>query len=374
MKLFEGYTPSYAQNREDIILAAFFRPEESGFYVDVGANHPVHDSVTNYFYERGWHGINIEPNKRLYKALIKARPHDINLQIGVANKAGKLKIREYEERYDGLSTFSELQQKERDGSIEYIDRIVEVRTLAEILKEQNIKNISFMKVDVEGFEYEVLKGNDWNNYRPQVICIEANHIRRDWRPLLKKYGYSLVFFDGLNEYYLSKEAEWRGEYFSYVKGIIGRNVIPYSLFESFQDFSREHEFLKRENEKKGSEIEAAKFEVHRLNQELAELQRVVPLMKRLLKSLDRAARIRIERLNGHKKKRIIPFQQGVSSSPQSLFKEVHAYDFRVHYTKHAKRVSLRYRVVVTIYGTLFRMCFSGAKLVFRIMRRVKSWL
>ena len=32
----------------------------SGFYIDVGACHPVVHSVTKLFYERGWNGINID--------------------------------------------------------------------------------------------------------------------------------------------------------------------------------------------------------------------------------------------------------------------------------------------------------------------------
>ena len=29
-----------------------------------------------------------------------------------------------------------------------------------------------MSIDVEGFEIEVLKSNDWNKYRPKVIVLE----------------------------------------------------------------------------------------------------------------------------------------------------------------------------------------------------------
>ncbi len=71
------FTISYAQNREDIIIDAFFKGKSSGFYVDVGANHPVVDSVTKLFYQKGWNGINIEPNPRMASLLIADRPRDI---------------------------------------------------------------------------------------------------------------------------------------------------------------------------------------------------------------------------------------------------------------------------------------------------------
>ena len=37
---------SYAQNFEDVLLARAFRNRDRGFYIDVGAWHPVFDSVT----------------------------------------------------------------------------------------------------------------------------------------------------------------------------------------------------------------------------------------------------------------------------------------------------------------------------------------
>src|SRR4051812_9289860 len=96
---------SYAQNREDIILNAFFKDIKDGFYIDVGANDPVHESVTKLFYLKGWRGINIEPSENLHRRLLADRPRDINLKLGVSDHDGELKFREYL-LGDGLSTFS----------------------------------------------------------------------------------------------------------------------------------------------------------------------------------------------------------------------------------------------------------------------------
>ena len=52
---------SYAQNFEDVLLHRVFGGQETGFYVDVGAYHPVDGSVTKAFYDLGWSGINLEP-------------------------------------------------------------------------------------------------------------------------------------------------------------------------------------------------------------------------------------------------------------------------------------------------------------------------
>jgi hypothetical protein len=52
---------SYAQNYEDVMLLRAFKDVAHGFFIDVGANDPIGDSVTCAFYQRGWVGINIEP-------------------------------------------------------------------------------------------------------------------------------------------------------------------------------------------------------------------------------------------------------------------------------------------------------------------------
>ena len=73
---------SYAQNFEDVMLARVFGSRTDGFYVDVGAGDPVNLSVTKWFYDLGWSGINIEPNRSLFKKLSADRSRDVNLECG----------------------------------------------------------------------------------------------------------------------------------------------------------------------------------------------------------------------------------------------------------------------------------------------------
>jgi FkbM family methyltransferase len=218
-----GYRVSFAQNREDIILASFFENTKKGFYVDVGANDPEVDSVTKYFYMRGWSGINLEPQAVHYRALKEHRPRDINLNVGVGSEKGELSLRQYEG--DGLSTFSEDMKydyiKESTPlTNNFIDTPIAIKTLETILGECNVNIIQFMKIDVEGFEYEVLKGNNWNIYRPEVICIESNHITNDWHAFMKKQDYNVAFFDGLNEYLVDARKPEVAARFSYVDSMI----------------------------------------------------------------------------------------------------------------------------------------------------------
>lgn len=62
---------SYAQNYEDVMLWRALKHIANGFYIDVGAAWPDKHSVTKAFYDRGWRGINIEPNPVHHASLVK---------------------------------------------------------------------------------------------------------------------------------------------------------------------------------------------------------------------------------------------------------------------------------------------------------------
>ena len=72
------------QEGENIILERIFAKQFKGLYVDVGAHHPVRFSNTANLYQKGWTGINIEPNQETIKAFKKIRSKDINLNIAIS--------------------------------------------------------------------------------------------------------------------------------------------------------------------------------------------------------------------------------------------------------------------------------------------------
>jgi len=201
---------SYAQNAEDVLLYRALRDVRQGTYVDVGANDPSGDSVTKAFYDRGWRGVNIEPVTSLYEALVKQRPEDVN--VNAAAGAAEAQKTLYEIPGTGLSTLdASVAQRHRSQGFKVIETSVPVRTLRSILAETPRTDIHFLKIDVEGWEREVLLGIDLTATRPWIIVVEATEPNTeipsfsDWESLLLEHQYSFVFFDGLNRYYLARE-------------------------------------------------------------------------------------------------------------------------------------------------------------------------
>jgi FkbM family methyltransferase len=166
---------SYAQEGEDMVLKRIFNNQLEGFYVDVGAHHPVRFSNTYGLYKLGWKGINIEPNPDSFNLFKQYRLRDINLNCGVAKKNGSLEYYMFDE--PALNTFDNGILRDRIQSTDYklmntVD--IEVVTLASLLNKHlpdNMK-VDYLTVDVEGLDLEVLQSNDWVKFRPKWVLVE----------------------------------------------------------------------------------------------------------------------------------------------------------------------------------------------------------
>jgi FkbM family methyltransferase len=202
---------TYAQNFEDVMLARVFDGRRNGFYIDVGAGDPAYFSVTKWFYDLGWSGINIEPNNSLYQRLLTERPRDINLAVGAGAAFGEATFREFGVRE--LSSFDpRIHEKAASAGIPSETRTVPVFTLNSIIAKHCAgRQIDFLKIDVEGWEREVLTGFDLHQHRPTVLVIEATlpttriNSHSEWEDILTRSDFSCVYFDGLNRFYLAEE-------------------------------------------------------------------------------------------------------------------------------------------------------------------------
>lgn len=191
---------SYGQNGEDLVLDRMLDRKNLGFYVDVGAHHPVRFSNTYLFYRRGWHGVNIDAQPGSMHLFRKHRPRDINIECGVGTHDESLAYFRFDE--PALNTFSEEEAKLKNAPpYRLLDSIiVRMRPLRDILAEvvPAGQAIDFMSIDVEGLDLDVLESNDWGRFRPAIILTEAlrtNILELEQLPavrLLAEFGYRAV--------------------------------------------------------------------------------------------------------------------------------------------------------------------------------------
>jgi FkbM family methyltransferase len=159
-----------------MILRRMFEGKDRGFYVDVGAHHPRRFSNTCFFYRKGWHGINIEPNPEASVAFQTERPRDINLQVGVSRQDGSLTYYFFNDA--ALNSFSKVIADSRTRTSEYkvvATEEIPVQRLESILRQHlPVENkIDFLTIDVEGLDLEVLQSNDWDAFRPTCVLVES---------------------------------------------------------------------------------------------------------------------------------------------------------------------------------------------------------
>ena len=219
---------SYAQNYEDVVLWRALKDVESGFYVDVGAADPEEISVTKLFYDRGWSGINIEPTAAYFERLVQARPRDLNLNVAAGAAPGLMALNEI--AGTGLSTGNDaLARRHAAAGWESREITVPMLTLTSICESQGVGDIHFLKVDVEGAEADVLRGMDFDRFRPWIVLVEATEplspTRNDesCEALLLGQRYRRAYFDGLNAFYVAEEQA----------GLIDALAVPPNVFDEY---------------------------------------------------------------------------------------------------------------------------------------------
>ncbi|TXF10929.1 FkbM family methyltransferase [Pelomicrobium methylotrophicum] len=221
---------SYAQNFEDVILWRALGDIPDGCYIDIGAWHPVVDSVSKAFYEHGWRGIHVEPTTEHVNLLRADRPDETVVQAVVSDRPGVIPF--YEIPGSGLSTARKDIALEHQAKLgcEMVETLVTAVTLDSLLALAPSDDIHWLKIDVEGFEREVLSGWNESPRRPWIIVVEATYPNTqsdtyaDWEPLILDKGYRLVYRDGLNRFYLHEQHPELGERFIY----------PPNVFDGFQ--------------------------------------------------------------------------------------------------------------------------------------------
>jgi FkbM family methyltransferase len=201
---------SYAQNFEDVMLWRALKDVENGFYIDIGAQDPIVDSVSMAFYENGWRGIHVEPTPHYADLLRKERPEESVIQAAVGTSKGF--VRFFEIPDSGISTADAAiaaQHVERGFKVHEIT--VPSISLASIFSLCKHREIHWLKIDVEGFESQVL--SSWGRVaaRPWIIVVESTlpltqiESHAKWERHLVKRGYGYVYFDGLNRFYVSEQ-------------------------------------------------------------------------------------------------------------------------------------------------------------------------
>ncbi len=192
---------SWSQFGEDVLLWKHFGDMPSGYFVEIGANHPTKFSQTWFFEQRGWRGLLVEPITAKCEQLRAGRPGSrvVQAAVGAPEQRGRAEfhVAQGDDMYSGLDV---------PATGTAITEDVEIRTLDDILDAEKSPRIDLLSVDVEGNELDVLKGFDIGRHRPRVVLLEDHLHSLEVHRWMSTHGYRLVRRTCLNNWYIPREA------------------------------------------------------------------------------------------------------------------------------------------------------------------------
>ena len=206
---------SYSQNFEDVVLARVFADVSSGFYVDVGANHPERDSVTKHSAIAAGRGINMEPGRDLRRTR-RSPPAGHQSEPGGIRCRGECHVLRRgppggivggsTPRCRSLCGSSSASGRPRHGAGPL--------PLSDSGTARSASQLIFLSVDVEGHERAgpCCSATTGSGSRPKVVLVDGDMpgtttpCHEEWEDILLDADYQFsAYFDGLNRFYVRGE-------------------------------------------------------------------------------------------------------------------------------------------------------------------------
>jgi FkbM family methyltransferase len=212
------YTQFHGEIQEgkhvDRVLRDYFGENYVGTFFDVGAFHPITISNSYHFEKNDWACYLFEANPNNIPLLKQVRKNVFHYAISDEDK-DSIEFNVVTLGGDWTASYSAITISEEYERIfgrvdpSCITKVnVPLRTLNTIIKNEipDLSRIDIMSIDIEGGEYNCLKGLDIEKYKPKVIVIEiANSEDKTISNYLKTFGYRLDKKVSYNEYYLADD-------------------------------------------------------------------------------------------------------------------------------------------------------------------------
>jgi FkbM family methyltransferase len=190
---------------EQLLLRQYLCVHDTGFFVEVGANNPFDLSQTWHLAKEGWRGILVEPIPELCEKLRMERADSVVIEAACGSPNTPSTATFTVAKDSGKSTLSSAFLDKRSDVESQIT--VHVKTLNDILEEANVAQIDFVSIDVEGTQYEVLRGFDLQKWKPRLLLVEDHLLDTKTHKLILGQQYILVKRTLFNNWYIPHGAD-----------------------------------------------------------------------------------------------------------------------------------------------------------------------
>lgn len=198
---YSSFYLSHSQFGEDMVLRSLTEGVKKGFYIDIGAHHPVYFSNTYHFYCKGWRGINIDANPNSMELFNVLRPGDINLEACLGLESGQT-VEFFIFEQSALNTCDPTMAESaiQSGAKLIQKRVLRTKTLEEILEQflPDSTQIDVLCIDIEGLDEMILMSHNWSRYQPKFILFEKHNFslyeidQSLTLKALRKQGYEII--------------------------------------------------------------------------------------------------------------------------------------------------------------------------------------
>jgi FkbM family methyltransferase len=163
----------------------------------------AHDGITfsnTFLFEKkyGWKGLAIEPNPKIFIELENNRNCLIE-NVAISSKPGKhnfIAIEGHSNMLSGIeSNYSKKHLRRLKREIEVynqkvVKHVMETTTMVNLFDKYDMERVSFISIDTEGSDLEVLKSIDFNKTEIDIIIIEnTDQNPTSIKRYLKKFDY-----------------------------------------------------------------------------------------------------------------------------------------------------------------------------------------
>lgn len=195
------------------IIECFSKVSKDVYFIQIGCcDGVVEDIMHDLIVKNRWTGILIEPVKYLFeklKANYQGYPNVIFRNVAISSENGVRDFWYIRDNNEGLpfwydqigSFFPEVVLKhisEIPNLREYlVKEKVDCITLETLIQQHHIKKIDIIHIDVEGYDFGILKQIDFEKFCPSIVVYEHKHLiesdQKDSWNYLRSKGYQVIY-------------------------------------------------------------------------------------------------------------------------------------------------------------------------------------
>jgi FkbM family methyltransferase len=177
------------------VLDMLVRRECSGrkdfYFVQIGANDGLRfDPIRKYILEYHWRGLLVEPVPYLFEQLVKNYAGEAQLDFesaAIGPEDGQIMLYTIPASADvpdfmhGMTSVSPDVLQLQRWQLPEVDKLIQqlrvpCLTLETLLDRHRVQRVDLLQIDVEGYDFEILKMWDFERYMPAIIQYEHAHL------------------------------------------------------------------------------------------------------------------------------------------------------------------------------------------------------